>query len=121
MQIEVSNGEIVDKRTILLIKREKITDKSKLENIEKELSVLTTAVNRMRGFKFKTHQALKAVNEKLWGIEEELRLCEKEQRFDDYFIRLARSVYKLNDERAAIKKQINLSTGSSLVEEKSYQ
>jgi hypothetical protein len=120
MQIEVSNGEIVDKYTILCIKKERITDESKLENIKKELSLLTTAIERMRGFKYKTHLALRAVNEKLWDVEDELRLCEQQERFDDYFITLARSVYKLNDERASIKKLINLSTGSNLVEEKSY-
>jgi len=120
MQIEVSNGEILDKQTILCIKKEKITDESKLENIQKELSMLNDVINEI-DYYIADYIKLLIVNRKLWEVEDEIRLCEKEDRFDDYFITLARQVYILNDERAAIKKQINLSTGSSLVEEKSYQ
>ena len=120
MQIEVSNGEILDKQTILCIKKEKITDESKLENIQKELSMLNDVINEI-DYYLADYINLLNVNRELWEVEDKLRECEKQERFDDYFIRLARSVYKLNDERAAIKKQINLSTGSSLVEEKSYQ
>lgn len=120
MKIEVSNGEIVDKYTILIVKKNKITDKSKLANIYKELNLLTKSLLKIK-FTPSTYINLLQVNENLWGIEDELRLCEQQERFDDYFIKLARQVYILNDERAAIKKEINLSTGSSLVEEKSYQ
>lgn len=120
MQIEVSNGEIVDKQTILVIKKNKITDESKLKNIEAELEILNDVIVKIN-FDLDDYIKLLDVNRKLWDVEDEIRLCEKEDRFDDYFITLARQVYILNDERAAIKKQINLSTGSSLVEEKSYQ
>jgi len=120
MQIEVSNGEILDKQTILCIKKEKITDESKLENIQKELSMLNDVINEI-DYYLVDYINLLDVNRKLWDVEDELRLCEQQERFDDYFITLARSVYKLNDERASIKKSINLSTGSNLIEEKSYQ
>ena len=119
MQIEVSNGEIVDKYTILCIKNTRITDESKLENIIKELDSLDEAMFLIN-IDMDTYKSLLEVNQTLWDVEDELRLCEQQERFDDYFITLARSVYKLNDERASIKKSINLSTGSNLVEEKSY-
>jgi hypothetical protein len=120
MQIEVSNGEILDKYSILIIKKEKITDESKLKNIEAELEILNDVVITIN-FDIYDYAKLLSTNRELWDVEDKLRECEKQERFDDYFIRLARQVYILNDERAAIKKQINLSTGSSLVEEKSYQ
>lgn len=119
MQIEVSNGEIVDKYTILLIKADEITDEEKLKNIRNEISLLFTIIASIP-VKITDFMDLSRVNRELWDVEDDLRECEKQQVFDDYFIQLARSVYKLNDERAAIKKQINLSTGSNLVEEKSY-
>lgn len=119
MKIEVSNGEIVDKQTILVIKKNKITDASKLKNVETELSMLSDVITKIN-FDLDDYIKLLEINRQLWDVEDELRLCEKQQRFDDHFIKLARQVYHLNDERAAIKKQINLSTGSSLVEEKSY-
>ena len=119
MQIEVSNGEIVDKFTILFIKKYKITDESKLKNINNEIDALGKAMYLINP-DVETCLNLKKINESLWDVEDELRLCEQQERFDDYFITLARSVYKLNDERASIKKLINLSTGSTLVEEKSY-
>lgn len=119
MQIEVSNGEIVDKQTILLIKQNKVTDKEKLHNISNELAILDEAI-KLIDVELDHYADLFNINLELWEVEDELRLCEKQQKFDDHFITLARLVYQLNDERAAIKKQINLSTGSNLVEEKSY-
>jgi hypothetical protein len=107
MQIEVSNGEIVDKFTILFIKKYKITDESKLKNINNEIDALGKAMYLINP-DVETCLNLKKINESLWDVEDELRLCEQQERFDDYFITLARSVYKLNDERAAIKKSINI-------------
>lgn len=119
MQIEVSNGEIVDKYTILLIKAERIQDEEKLKNVQRELDSLKVPMS-MIPVRLTHFRKLKAVNEKLWDVEEKIRRCDRELTFNVRFINLARKVYKLNDERAAIKKQINLSTGSNLVEEKSY-
>jgi hypothetical protein len=119
MKIEVSNGEIVDKQTILIIKKTEITDESKLKNIEAELTMINNFISKIE-LDLQDYINLLNINRQLWDVEDELRLCEQQERFDDYFITLARSVYKLNDERASIKKSINLSTGSTLVEEKSY-
>lgn len=120
---ELSYGEFLDKLTILEIKSERISDKNKLENIKKEKAVLDriwkeadkSDIDISNEFK-----ALKAVNEKLWQIEDDIRDKEREKNFDQEFIELARSVYFTNDERARIKKEINLKLGSDLVEEKSY-
>jgi len=119
MKIEVSNGEIVDKITILHIKKNNITKPSKLININKELEYLVK-ISLSIDVKYEDVKELEEVNSQLWEVEEELRLCEIANIFNDYFITLARQVYKLNDQRAAIKKKINLYTNSSLVEEKSY-
>ena len=119
MQIEVSNGEIVDKYTILLIKAEMIKDEDKLVNVKKELSHLDDVVLKLNIKKENKEQLIK-VNLSLWMVEDELRECESAKRFDDFFITLARQVYTLNDERAVIKKQINIETNSNLIEEKSY-
>jgi hypothetical protein len=120
MKIEVSNGEIVDKQTILVIKKSKITDESKLKNIESELKILNDVITEI-DFDVSEYIKLLDVNRKLWEVEDELRLCEQENRFDDYFIALARQVYHLNDERYQIKRKINLDTKSELNEEKSYK
>ena len=125
MKIEVSNGEIVDKMTILELKLDKIKDKTQLENIEKEWAVLNDCV--MALYQIFGDQAfynrvdeLSEINSQLWDIEDWIRDCEKEQRFDKEFVELARSVYKLNDQRAQLKKDINILTKSKLIEEKSY-
>ena len=107
MQIEVSNGEIIDKYTILIIKTEKIIDEAKLTNVEKELEALKYIVASIP-FHIFDYLNLLEVNNKLWTIEDEIRECESSSRFDDYFISLARQVYMMNDERAAIKKRINI-------------
>ena len=119
MKIEVSNGEIVDKYTILVIKSERINDKDKLRNINKELKSLERALKKMQ-FSPADLMELISINDQLWIVEDKLREMESDNTFDGRFIELARSVYKLNDKRAEIKKSINISTGSLLVEEKSY-
>ena len=123
INIELSVGELLDKITILQIKAERIREQAKLENINKELQVLTAiwdaSVYSQSDLK-EDLQALKKVNEALWDIEDKIRDKERDQSFDKEFIDLARSVYFTNDERAEIKKVINTKTGSDLVEEKSY-
>ena len=121
--IEVGPGELIDKITILRIKSERMTDAAKLHNVRHELEVLNAArdkalpksaeLDRLEG-------DLKAVNEDLWVIEDDIRQCEADKDFGAKFVELARSVYKQNDKRAAIKKEINLLTGSAIIEEKSY-
>lgn len=122
--VPVSFGELLDKIAILQIKSERIRDPEKLANVRKELEALErtwmahpAAARDIAGLRAE----LKAVNERLWVIEDEIRLKEKAQEFDEEFIRLARSVYFENDERARVKKEINLALGSAYVEEKSYQ
>lgn len=122
--VPVSFGELLDKIAILQIKSERMSDPAKLANVRNELSALETtwrahpaAAHDIAGLRAE----LKAVNERLWVIEDDIRIKEKAQAFDDAFVRLARSVYFENDERARIKKDINLALGSSYVEEKSYQ
>ncbi len=120
----ISVGELLDKVTILEIKQEKINDPEKLKNVQHELSLLKSICeqeNILSDEVEKQKQALKKVNLRLWAIEDDIRIKEKNREFDDAFIQLARSVYFENDDRAAIKKQINLMTGSQLIEEKSYQ
>ena len=127
MKIEVSNGEILDKVSILEIKLERITDAQKLSNINNEWDALQNAVKIIAGLanpKEEFHQAVKALratNEALWDVEDALRLNEKTKDFGDAFIALARDVYVLNDQRAALKSSINILTGSNLREEKSYE
>ena len=125
MKIETSNGEIVDKMTILELKLDKIKNIVQLENISKEWEILNDCVMNLfqifgdKSLYNKVDQ-LSEVNSKLWDIEDWIRDCEKEKRFDKEFVELARSVYKLNDERSEIKRHINLLTKSQLIEEKSY-
>tara|TARA_R110000772_G_scaffold136968_1_gene245807 strand:+ start:12 stop:395 length:384 start_codon:yes stop_codon:yes gene_type:complete len=125
MKIEVSNGELLDKLTILELKLSKIKDSSKLDNIMKEWKILNDSVmNLFHVFGDKPLYTkideLSEVNSNLWDVEDYIRECEKEQRFDKEFIELARSVYKLNDQRSKIKRHINILTKSKLIEEKSY-
>ena len=122
--VPVSFGELLDKIAILQIKSERMTDAAKLANVRNELSALETAWlahPAAGGDIVRLRAELKAVNERLWEIEDDIRVKEKAQAFDDVFIRLARAVYFENDTRARIKKDINLALGSSYVEEKSYQ
>jgi hypothetical protein len=123
LKVEVSVGELLDKITILEIKSERIGDPAKLANVTTELNILrTTWADSPLSSHDLTRQIgqLKRVNEALWDIEDNIRRKEAEQSFDDEFISLARSVYHQNDERAAVKKEINTLLGSDLVEEKSY-
>ncbi|OAX57862.1 DUF6165 family protein [Xanthomonas graminis] len=122
--VPVSFGELLDKIAILQIKSERICDAAKLANVRAELSALERtwmAHPAASGDVARLRLELKTVNERLWVIEDEIRIKEKAQAFDEEFIKLARSVYYENDERARIKKEINLALGSSYVEEKSYQ
>ncbi|MGV8943283.1 DUF6165 family protein [Thermomonas sp.] len=122
--VPVSFGELLDKISILQIKSERMTDAAKLANVRNELSALeqTWMAHPSAGGNIaQLRAALKAVNERLWVIEDDIRSKEKAQVFDEGFIQLARSVYFENDVRAGIKKDINLALGSAYVEEKSYQ
>ena len=121
MNIEISIGEVVDKVTILSIKLAKFKDKVKFVNVKKEYDLLYPKIEE-KGITDESDEfiKLKKVNLKLWHIEDDIRIKESRQEFDDDFIRLARSVYFENDDRARIKKGINLKYGSALVEEKEY-
>jgi hypothetical protein len=124
IQVPVSYGELIDKITILEIKARQITDPAKLANVRNELDLLnaTWASDAASQTDIGDERArLLAVNEALWDIEDRIRLKERAQAFDAEFVELARSVYFRNDERAAVKREINLKLGSHLVEEKSYQ
>jgi sulfur transfer complex TusBCD TusB component (DsrH family) len=123
MNIEVSHGEIVDKLTILKIKKENITDPSKLDNIVKEYDYLLSVVENDLGILTESPEYLEllSINNELWVIEDDIRDKERVKEFDDDFVKLARAVYYTNDVRAKIKKEINLKYSSGFVEEKSYQ
>lgn len=127
MKIEVSNGEIIDKYTILEIKLSQIKDEKKLANVQHEYNTLTPDVESIYGLVTdkdhlkKLHNQLLNINKELWKIEDDIRECERAKDFRQTFIDLARAVYVTNDKRSEVKKDINLFTGSDLVEEKSYE
>ena len=123
IHIETSAGELIDKITILEIKKEKISDKKSLEIIDKEYSSLKESVKKSLKINDeikKLWDQLKEVNLKLWEIEDKERLAEKNKKFDEEFIKLARSVYQYNDNRAKIKSDINQLSGSNIKEIKQY-
>ncbi len=123
IKVDLSYGEFLDKITILEIKSERITDKDKLENIRRELGLLQALWKKDPASKTDISDALsrlKRINEKLWVIEDDIRDKERDRAFDARFIELARAVYVTNDERAAVKRELNVKLGSELVEEKSY-
>jgi hypothetical protein len=120
MKIEISIGEIVDKLSILQIKKNNIQDVIKLENINKEYEYLNDVVFNELKISKEDFFNLVLINETLWDIEDKIRFKERDKEFDNDFIELARSVYFTNDKRAEIKKEINLKYGSLFVEEKSY-
>jgi hypothetical protein len=123
IMVPVSPGEVIDKITILRIKSARMTDAEKLTNVRRELHLLekTWAESPYGKHDISMHEAaLQAVNERLWDIEDRIRDQERIATFDATFISLARSVYIENDERAVIKKRINVTLGSTIVEEKSY-
>jgi hypothetical protein len=123
IQVPISPGELLDKITILRIKAARIRDAEKLKNVRRELELLemtwSASPHAQRDIGADI-AALLAVNERLWVIEDDIRDKERAQAFDGEFVRLARAVYFENDERAAIKRRINVTLGSSIVEEKSY-
>jgi hypothetical protein len=120
MNIEVSIGEIVDKLSILKIKKNNILDVIKLDNITTEYNYLNNIVFDQLKISEEDFFKLVLINEKLWKIEDDIRDMERSKTFDIEFIKLARDVYFTNDVRAEIKKEINLKYGSLFVEEKSY-
>ena len=125
MKVEISNGELLDKISILELKLLKIEDEEKLTNIMVEFDALNPLVIEL----FEKHDGqlqnhyleLAKINGQLWDIEDWIRDCEREKRFDKEFVELARSVYITNDKRCEVKKLINILTSSGLVEEKSYK
>jgi hypothetical protein len=121
MKIEVSNGEIIDKLTIVRIKIERIRDKEKLENLTKELDTLSEASSSIMNQDDPLYKSLYQINSELWDIEDRIRDFERRKDFGDGFIATAREVYLKNDRRSEIKRQINIRTSSGLIEEKSYE
>ena len=121
--VEISVGELLDKISILEIKQEKIKDPNKLKFIKDEYSILKEQLNtnvKSTDEINKLYKSLKEINSKLWIIEDDKRLCEKEKRFDERFIKLSRDVHFLNDERAKIKLEINTLMNSHIKEIKEY-
>ena len=125
MLVEISNGELLDKISILELKMFRIEDEEKLVNVHKEFDTLNPLVVELFGnndSQLQNHYLeLAEINGKLWDIEDWIRDCEHEKRFDKEFVELARSVYITNDKRCEVKKLINILTSSGLVEEKSYK
>ena len=123
-QVPASWGEVIDKLTILEIKRERIADAAARENVARELAQLAAVCEAglaMTAPLLALREALRDINTRLWEIEDDIRDCERRQDFGEAFVRLARAVYHSNDERARLKRAINAATGSALVEEKSYE
>ena len=123
IKVPVSPGELLDKITILRIKSARMRDAGKLANVRTELEALERiwSASPYAAIDVASEvSALLAVNERLWAIEDDIRDKERAQSFDGEFVRLARAVYIENDERAAIKRRLNVKLGSSLIEEKSY-
>lgn len=124
VKLEISIGEFFDKLTILEIKKEQISDQEKLVNINKEFDALNALLDGLSFSRADVENEvneLKAINEKLWVIEDDIREKESAKAFDQAFIDLARSVYFTNDRRSEVKRDINIKLGSDFVEEKSYE
>ena len=122
IQIPISVGELIDKITILEIKIEKVNNQIKKINIKKELTELTKIFNDLKNTELDPlYRQLKIINKKLWDIEDEIRVHEKNNNFNDEFIELARSVYVTNDERFDVKNKINIHFGSEISEQKQYE
>lgn len=121
MKIEVSNGEIIDKLTIIQIKLERIKDQTKLLNLQKEYDELIKVTSSIISITDPLYKALYGINCELWDIEDHIRDLERNRDFGGDFIETARSVYFKNDRRAEIKREINIKTSSGLIEEKSYE
>ena len=125
MKVEVSNGELLDKLTILELKMSNISDDKKLINVKKEFNELSPLA-KLLFEKFKDelltkYKELAFINSQLWKIEDDIRECEKNKNFGEKFVELARAVYFTKDKRSDVKKQINILTGSGFIEEKSYE
>jgi hypothetical protein len=119
--VPISIGELYDKYSILLIKKEKINENDKLYFINKEIKYLQPFINKFNLTQFGLVERIRAVNEILWNIEDEIRMKEHKQEFDEDFVTLARMVYKTNDERHKIKCEINATINSEIREMKSYK
>lgn len=123
IKVPISPGELIDKITILEIKSARMTDAQKLANVRTELGLLQATWRESAHAAMNIDAewaALRRINEKLWDIEDDIRDQERDRKFDAQFIELARAVYVTNDERAAVKREINTKLGSKIVEEKSY-
>lgn len=121
IEVPVSWGELVDKITILEIKAERMDDPAKVANVTRELWMLSNKLGSVGGDILVLKSKLRSVNEALWDIEDEIRDCERVQDFGSRFVELARAVYVTNDQRAELKREINLALSSGLIEEKSYR
>ena len=125
MKIEISNGELLDKLSILELKLKNITDENKLINVRSEFEELSPLAQQI--FKKKAvginelYLKLSEINGNLWDIEDDIRQCERDKKFDSKFVQLARDVYFTNDIRSELKKEINILTKSGIIEEKSYE
>lgn len=123
IEVPVSAGELVDKVTILEIKSERIADPAKLANVRRELAglgeILRPMLAKVSALE-RSKASLRAINETLWQIEDDIRDCERRKDFGPRFVELARSVYRTNDKRAAAKREVDALVGSEIVEEKSY-
>lgn len=121
--VPVAAGELIDKLTILQLKLRNITDPSRLTNVQREYDALSAVAGKAIAQSAELDaltEELQTVNGHLWDVEDDIRACEARGDFGPAFVELARSVYRLNDRRADIKRRINVHTGSQLVEEKSY-
>ena len=121
MKIDVSNGEIIDKITILQIKLERIKDEAKLKNLKREFEELIQVTSSIMSINDILYKALYDVNCELWDIEDHIRDLERNKDFGNDFISTARAVYIKNDRRSELKREINIKTFSALTEEKSYE
>ena len=122
MKIEVSNGEIFDKLSILEVKNEKLTNKLKLEYVAKEYQYLQEVISQIDfSLQDDIYKRLRDINFSLWDIEDEIRLKEEEEDFGERFIELSRLIYKLNDERFRLKNKINIRTNSDFHEQKGHK
>jgi predicted nuclease with TOPRIM domain len=121
MKIEVSNGEIIDKLTIIQIKLERIKDAAKLKNLNKEYAELKSVSSEIISTSDPLYLSLYEVNNELWDIEDRIRDFERNKNFGEDFIATARAVYIKNDKRSELKREINIKTSSGLIEEKSYE
>jgi hypothetical protein len=125
MKIEISNGELLDKLSILELKLKNITDENKLINVRSEFEELSPLAQQIFNKKVvgvnNLYLKLSEINGNLWDIEDDIRQCERDKKFASKFVQLARDVYFTNDIRSELKKEINILTKSALIEEKSYE